>query len=162
MDILAGIAISLSCILYLQIGGIAGAILFAVGLMTVCLFKFELFTGQAGKLVTKEISPLKLFRIWCGNALGVLFSSIFVWAHPHSVEIVEAARAIMEARQATGFLESLVLGIPCGLLMYAAVTAKNEMKLFYIAFCIGAFILGGFYHCIADMFYTAIGAVNWQ
>ena len=36
--ILAGIMIGIGCLLYLQVGGVAGACLFSVGLMSVCLF----------------------------------------------------------------------------------------------------------------------------
>lgn len=66
----------------------------------------------------------------------------------------------MLSRASVGYINSFLLAIPCGILMYCAVNAKSEMKLFYIAFCVSAFILGGFYHCIADMFYTVIGATD--
>lgn len=68
----------------------------------------------------------------------------------------------MESRESAGFLASFFLAIPCGLLMYCAVTAKDNLRLFYIIMCVSAFILGGFYHCIADMFYTFIGAISWK
>ena len=42
-SILAGILISLGCIINLQIGGIAGALLFPLGLITILMFIF-LFT----------------------------------------------------------------------------------------------------------------------
>ena len=44
--------------------------------------------------------------------------------------------------------------------MYCAVSAHNNMRLAYIMLCVAAFILGGFYHCVADMFYTVMGAVS--
>ena len=52
LSILAGIFISLGCIVYLSIGSIAGALLFAVGLCAVLHFKAELFTGKVGLWVT--------------------------------------------------------------------------------------------------------------
>ena len=48
MSILAGMVIALGCILYLNIGGTLGAFCFSVGLMSVVLYKFKLFTGKAG------------------------------------------------------------------------------------------------------------------
>lgn len=53
-----------------------------------------------------------------------------------------------------------VLGIFCGFLMYASVegykTTKNPLILF-AGVC--AFILSGFEHCIADMFYFSIAGM---
>ena len=38
--------------------------------------------------------------------------------------------------------------------MYMAVNAPdNPMRLAYVSMCVMAFIMGGFYHCVADMFY---------
>lgn len=56
MSILAGMVIAIGCVCYLRVGAVAGAIIFATGLLSVIFFKFKLFTGQAGKLVTKEIT----------------------------------------------------------------------------------------------------------
>ena len=68
----------------------------------------------------------------------------------------------MMSREQVGFFGSFILSIPCGLLMYCAVNAKSAMRLFYIMICVSAFILGGFYHCVADLFYTWLGANNWH
>ena len=38
MSILAGIMISIGCVLYLTIGGLPGAVMFSLGLMSVILF----------------------------------------------------------------------------------------------------------------------------
>ena len=46
--------------------------------------------------------------------------------------------------------------------MYMAVSAKGLLKPFYVSMCVMAFICGGFYHCVADMFYTAAGAMTWR
>lgn len=46
--------------------------------------------------------------------------------------------------------------------MYMAVSAKGYFKPLYVSMCVMAFICGGFYHCVADMFYTMGGAVTWR
>ena len=46
-SILAGIMISLGCYINLRIGGVVGAIMFSLGLMSVILFGYNLFTGKA-------------------------------------------------------------------------------------------------------------------
>ena len=93
MGTLAGIMISIGCILYLQIGGVAGACLFAVGLATVCFFNLKLFTGQAGKLTTQDIKPFDLAKIWCENVFGVALVSILaIFIHPKSQELIAASQ----------------------------------------------------------------------
>ena len=46
--ILAGIFISVGCIVNLNVGGIAGAVLFAFGLLAVVHYQLKLYTGTAG------------------------------------------------------------------------------------------------------------------
>lgn len=43
--ILAGMMIAMGCVCNAIIGGVAGAVLFAVGLLTICIFELKLFTG---------------------------------------------------------------------------------------------------------------------
>lgn len=51
MSILAGIMISIACAAYLSVGGVAGALLFATGLLGILFYQMKLFTGKAGLLV---------------------------------------------------------------------------------------------------------------
>ena len=158
MSILAGIMIAIGCVCYLRLGGPVGATLFAVGLLSVIKFNFKLFTGQAGMLATREVSALNLLAYWFGNLLGTFIIMCIVMFQPEAAKIQEGAAAIMESRQNVGFIGSFLLAIPCGMLMYMAVTAKETI---YTIFCVAAFITGGFYHCVADMFYTLCGASTW-
>ena len=57
LSIFAGFLIGMGGIIYLKVGGIAGALFFSLGLMTIITFKFNLFTGKAGLLSTEEITP---------------------------------------------------------------------------------------------------------
>lgn len=76
------------------------------------------------------------------------------------------AQALLSSRAASnvwyGFVRSFLLAIPCGILMYCAVNAKDTLRLIYIIMCVAGFILGGFYHCIADIFYTLLAGTTWQ
>ena len=158
--------IAIGCLLYLQVGGVAGACLFAVGLGTVCFFNLKLFTGQAGKLATYDIEPWELLQIWAGNFLGAGIIAGFIVAHPNYEQIQTGAQAILESRVAGDiwitFARHFILAIPCGMLMYCAVSAQDTLKLVYIIMCVAAFILCGFYHCVADMFYTLTAANSWE
>ena len=67
MAILAGFLIGMGGIVYLTVGDVIGAFLFAVGLMTICHYKMELFTGKLSGIITGEIGFCDLIRIWLGN-----------------------------------------------------------------------------------------------
>lgn len=45
---MAGIFISIGCVVNLAVGGIVGAALFSLGLTAILVFNFNLFTGKAG------------------------------------------------------------------------------------------------------------------
>lgn len=63
-SILAGCAIALGSFVNLYIGGgIAGAVLFSIGLILICSFNWELYTGRVG---TISINKKSLFML-CGN-----------------------------------------------------------------------------------------------
>lgn len=160
MSILAGIMISIGCVLYLTIGGLPGAVMFSLGLMSVILFQLKLFTGKAGNLTEKKIKIGELGLIWIGNLIGCAILAGIIYMSPNSQSIFQNSSNIMAARESAGFLGSFLLAIPCGLLMYFAVNAKNLLKIVFAAMCVSGFIMGGFYHCVADMFYTITGAQN--
>ena len=161
MGILAGMMIAIGCICFIQVGPPFGAVLFSVGLAAIINYKFLLFTGQAGRFAKKELKIWDLLLIWLFNFTGIAIMSLLIMLTPYRDKIAEACRVIMETRQQTGFIGSFLLAIPCGMLMYAA-TASPEKNIIFTMLCVSAFILGGFYHCVADMFYTIAGAVNCQ
>ena len=54
LAILAGICISIGCVVNLRVGGVAGAVLFAFGLTTVVYYGLKLYTGTAGFIPSGE------------------------------------------------------------------------------------------------------------
>lgn len=73
--IFAGLLIGIGGLTYLNVGGVAGAVLFAFGLLCVVMCKAQLFTGKAGFLPLKEqwlLLPMLLL-----NAAGCFLSAIF-------------------------------------------------------------------------------------
>lgn len=153
-SILAGFFIGLAATVNLCVGGgVIGALLFSFGLLTILVFKFELFTGQAGKLATGDITPGKLAQVWLGNLIGTFGSAMFVWI-PFKAQVIEGATSIISQRiDATPF-NVFMLAIPCGILMYVAVFAYNNGKsAIFTMLPVMVFILSGFCHCVADMAY---------
>lgn len=156
--ILAGICISLGGCIFLRVGGVAGAVLFAFGLIAVVSLKLNLFTGKAqfvwgraSEGQTGQGGYVWLFSILALNiigciAIGLLFSS---------AAMQEASMAIMDKRLAASPLKNGLLAIGCGFIMTLAVQGTARGKWLPLLFGIPAFILCGLPHCVADAFYIA-------
>ena len=157
--ILAGLMISLGGTIYLACSNqIVGAILFSIGLLTILQFQWRLFTGKAGLLATKDISFSRLLQILLGNGIGCLtMGLVFRFTEWGQNRIAQRAAEIVFTRTDTNnVFDNFILGILCGILMYIAVQAYTT-KPFVTVMCVSAFILAGFNHCVADMFYYALG-----
>lgn len=153
MSILAGIMISIACAVYLSVGGVAGALLFATGLLGILFYQMKLFTGKAGLLVDGGITLADLGIIWVGNFIGAGIGSLMLLGM-RGAELTPAARAIIENRMMSGDLENVIAGIICGILMYIATANwEKEKNVFLPIMCVATFILIGGNHCVADMGY---------
>lgn len=175
LSIFAGISISLGGAVFLNVGGVAGAVLFAFGLLTVVHYKLKLYTGTAGFIKKGELNDLLL--ILGGNIIGcfitamtvkfcasdVVMLSTDVLSQPkESVinSITVAADAIVQKRLATGPVKCGILGIWCGMIMTTAVNFARKGQMLPLLFGVPLFILCGFTHCIADAFYYC--AASWD
>lgn len=158
LAIAAGVAIGIGGTAFLSIPNkIAGAMLFTVGLYTICLHGLALFTGKVGYAVEQPLSYYKdLVIIWLGNLLGTFLAAQGILA-TRCAGIAETAVTMSKVKIADNYISLLILGFFCGLLMYIAVEGykKCQNPLILLA-CVTGFILCGFEHCIADMFYFSI------
>ncbi|MCD8388134.1 MAG: formate/nitrite transporter family protein [Bacteroidales bacterium] len=147
---LAGISISIGCVVFLRVGGVAGAVLFALGLLTVVHFKLPLYTGTAG-FVMNRAELNRLWLILAGNIAGCL---LMAWAMAYAEpDLAEKAGAIAAKRMALGPGQTCVLALLCGFLMTVAVKFAREKSFLPLLFAVPVFILSGFIHSIADAFY---------
>jgi len=157
--ILSGIFISIGCIVNLKVGGVAGAVLFSFGLLSVCYYGVKLYTGTAGVIRIWWRDDWKsLLWILVGNVVGCIITSLA--ARESIPEIIEPARAICDGRIARGIFSDILLAIGCGIIMTTAVQQYRENgKVLTILVGVPVFILCGFAHSIADCFYyTTAGA----
>ena len=148
-SILAGITIGIAGFGYLAIGGLAGAVLFAFGLLTVVGYKLKLYTGTAGFVNKGEF--VDLLVILLGNIVGCLLVGLLTRAS--NLELQAAAQKILEVRLQNGALRCGLLGIGCGFIMTTAVTFSREKNYLPLLFGVPLFIVCGFTHCVADAFY---------
>ena len=162
LSILAGMMIALGGVVFLSVGGTTGALLFSMGLLTILTLKLELFTGKAGLFATHEIKLGKLAEIWCGNFFGTLAIATGLLFTPRGIVLAEKASEIVAIRVANGIFANFIYGILCGMLMFIAVktfVVANGQPL-YAIMPVAIFILCGFNHCIADMFYLHLGCMQ--
>lgn len=156
--ILAGICISLGGCIYLKIQGVAGAILFAFGLISVISLQLNLFTGKAQfvwgsskKGPYEQGGYVWLFSILALNILGCVAMGALL----PTEELREVAMGIIDKRLESSPLRNGLLAIGCGFIMTLAVQNAVKKQWLPLIFGIPAFILCGLPHCIADAFYIS-------
>lgn len=147
--ILAGMMISIGGCVYLgsEVKWV-GAILFAVGLFTIFSFRLDLYTGKVGYVFDNKPSYLvDLLVIIIGNFIGCFIVG--------SMMPLDAASSLVQTKLDNfAFFPVLFKGVLCGMLMFIAADCYKNSKSFIATFvCVPVFILSGFEHSIADMFY---------
>lgn len=151
-SIFAGIMIGIAGMLYINLGGTwYAAILFSIGLAVICVRQYHLYTGKIGYIENyKQI--LYMLLIILGNLIGVFLVSLTTLGTP--------AEVIVMNKLANPLWLVLLKAIGCGFLMYLAVDIyKTKQSLVGVLCCIPAFILAGFEHSIADMFFVCVSGV---
>ena len=167
--ILAGIMISFGGAVFLACAAAEnkalGAILFSLGLSVILIMGFLLFTGKTAYLFDNKPSYIPyLLTIWLGNILGCMLMGWLVQvAKP---DLAETAAKLCESKLTQTPWQTIILGALCGILVYIAVDYfrsdddKKALPKYLLVFtCVPAFILCGFEHSVADMFYFAASSV---
>ncbi len=153
----AGILIAIGGAVYLAVEEkIWAAVLFSVALLMISVKGYALFTGRVGFIPEKHGKEewTALFLGLLGNTLATLAAGIMIrYAVPASAA---SAEALWAGKLTQALPQTLIRAFFCGVLMYLAVSTYRDKKSFIgILFCIPVFILAGFEHSIADMFYAA-------
>ena len=160
-SIAAGALIGLGCAANLHCTSkAAGAALFAVGLILICLLDLDLFTGKIGYV--RNIRPkTNLIKIWLGNLAGIIAVALLVrLGRP---EIHTASVALVAKKFDLPLWRVSILACLCGMVMYLAVEAyrrhKNSMAgVVAVWLCVITFVMCGFEHSIANMGYCVLAA----
>ena len=155
--IMAGILICIGGSVFLACENrYVGAVLFSVALLCICIKGYSLFTGKIGFIPEKhgkeEFSVLFLGLL--GNAIATAIGGLAIRFAISSLG--QTAEKICAAKLEQNLGGTLIRGIFCGILMYLAVSIfRDKQSIVGIVFGIPVFILSGFEHSIADMFYFA-------
>lgn len=152
------------------LGRFVGAMVFPVGLMLVVICGAELFTGNnlmTLAVLEKKITIGQMFRNWgfvyLANFIGsVVLALIVFYSGTLSGDAATKAMAIAESKANLDILQMFLRAIMCNILVVLAVwmaTASQDIisKIFSCWFPIMLFVLCGFEHSIANMFFIPMG-----
>lgn len=167
--VLAGLAISLGGAVFLALDNkILGALFFTVGLFTVCVNGFNLFTGKVGYAPDNGFKPAYLgflLLVWLGNLAGTMLCAALLACTRLGPAFGEKAAGMAAGKLADGPLSVFILAVFCNVLMYIAVEGfrsnGHELgKYLGLFFGVSVFILCGFEHCVANMFYFSMASFS--
>ena len=146
----AGILIGMAGTCYCTVQNkYVAAVLFALTLLIICYKDYNLFTGKVGYL-GRTVDWSHLTRIIIGNIFGVFMVASFTKPY-----INETATALVAAKLNMPFRAWIVNSFFCGIIMFLIVSLYKEKKtVIPILVGIPFFILTGFEHSIADIFYV--------
>lgn len=163
---LAGIMIAIGGTVFLSIENkVIGASLFSIGLFGVLIYNLNLYTGKIGYLITnfnlKYIKELIITLI--GNFIGACSVGFILRYTRIYDKIYEKSLILANTKLNDNILSIFILSIFCGLLMYYAVNGFKKQTDFgkYLVVYLGVavFILCGFEHCIANMYYFSVADI---
>ncbi len=140
---------------------VVGAVLFSVALLCICILGLYLYTGKIGLFIEKpdKKSALALPVGLGGNVVGAALTGVLTAIAKPS--LIDAAQVACSSKLEGGFIRGLIAAVFCGVLMYAAVkTYGAKGTLMGIIFCIPTFILCGFEHSIADVYYFTVASMR--
>lgn len=152
----AGFMIGVGGIVYLSVEyKIAGSFLFSFGLLTIVTQGFYLYTGKIGFVKSVQEIPEMLVTI-AGNYAGTMLAAMLA-AGAH-LEIDSAPLVMGKLEKSMPHI--FFLSVFCGILMYLAIDNYNRSKqIIFVILPVMIFILSGFEHSVANMFYFHLAGV---
>lgn len=165
-SILAGICIAIGGTAFLSVESKAlGALLFTVGLFTICTFGFNLFTGKVCYVFERDRQyAIDLPVIWLGNLCGTWLTAFVESQTRAGPALAPRARALCQVKLDDSILSVFLLAALCNILIFIAVDGYNKNphelgKYLALLFGVTVFILCGFEHCVANMYYFSMAGM---
>ena len=155
------------------LGKLLQGFVFSGGLIFVVIGGAELFTGNSlmiAALLANKISLGQLLRNWglvyLGNLIGALFLAYCVSVSGifdlNGGQLGTSLAAIAATKTSLSFFPAVILGILCNILVCLAVwcafgAKTTASKVLVIIFPVMFFVICGFEHSVANMFYIPAG-----
>ena len=176
LSVLAGVFIALAGVGATIAGAVvnkfAGACVFPAGLAMVVIAGSELFTGDnlmivslLDKKITLGKMLLVLLVVYAGNFIGALLVASLAGLGGTLGSVREAVVSAAVSKASMGFGPAFVRGVLCNFLVCVAVwmaaAAKEPVgKIVGVFFPIMLFVLCGYEHCVANMYYLPAGILT--
>ena len=127
-----------------------------VAFVTICL---QLLLSMMIKKFTLQI-PI----IWFGNLIGTGIIALISMATRNGAKLSAAAQGLCDVKMADSYISLFLLGIFCNIMIYISVEGYGKIQYEmgkYLSLFLGVmvFILSGFEHSIADMFYFSMAGL---
>lgn len=162
-SLLTGVAIAIGGTVYLSCPNkYLGAFLFGIGLFVILSFSFNLFTGKVGYAVENKPSYLgELGIIWLGNFAGAVLSALLITQTRIFHHKLTKPQSFANIKLGDNITSVFILSFFCGILMFVAAdgykTIQNPVgQILAIFLPVVVFILSGFEHCVANMYFFTI------
>lgn len=177
-SILSGVIIGLAGFLYVctkwicediikinylrEIFNIIGSIIFSFGLLIICKFELNLFTGKVGKLFesenylnkcnfTLQLIFILIINLIFAICLGVI-SNVALSKTYYMVIIQKIVEDKSSFVNLNSYILTLLQSIFCGLCVSSAVKTF-EFNVLFCSLFVSIFVYNNFQHCIANAFY---------
>lgn len=162
-SILTGIAIGIGGVVFLQCENrYIGSFLFGTGLFVILTFGFNLFTGKVGYAVENKPSYIPFLGVvWLGNLAGTFIAGTAVRCTRIADGVAKKADALCDIKLDDNLISIFILSIFCGMLMFIAADGYKNIKnpiaqMLAVFLPVIVFILSGYEHCVANMFYFSV------
>lgn len=165
-ELLAGIFIGIGGTIFVAIENkIVGALFFSFALLSVLNFNVILYTGRIGYFFDYDSKEkLSLLHVLLLNCLGAFLIASIVFLMGNS-SINERIVTIDNLKFGAKWYKVLFRSIMCGIMMVIAVEGFKRfdnylMKNLIVILSIAIFVISGFEHSIANMYYYFLGLYN--
>ncbi len=151
------------------------SVVFPIGLFMVLVGGAELFTGNCLIIIpvlSKKATVKGMLKNWIivyfGNMIGGLIIALLAnFSHAYAFadgKLAQAVVATAVSKSGISFSDGLLKGILCNILVCMAVWcsfAADELagKVFALWLPVMLFIIGGFEHCVANMYFIPAGMI---
>lgn len=161
-SVMAGVAIGVGGTVYLAVDNkVVGAFLFSLGLFTIYTFNLSLYTGKVCYIPNKSMHYLREVGIvFLGNAVGGVGYG-YLLRGTRLEHWLPQVQNLVEHKLADGAFSTFVMAVLCGIMMCIAVlgfqTIQDSVgKHLALILPIMVFLLAGFEHSIANLFYYSM------
>ncbi len=153
---------------------LAAAVVFPVGLALVIIIGTDLFTGNTlmlvsmyDKRVTAKAVMRNLIIVFLGNLVGAVLFTVLVYLSGFfntNAHLIDYALKVASTKTSLSPVNMFFSGVGCNIIVcgtiWMSIAAKDIIGKSFISFLgVFAFVVTGFEHCVANMYYLSISLI---